>query len=114
MTETQPKRSQKFKSMSDHLQGYHKTTYKKAFQSHMPVKTDSAFFEKLSHRKRTNFSYVNFAKSKGRDNKMYHLSDGYTLNPREDRTHFEEALAIKLALKEHEYKDLQRIVTLNA
>ena len=114
MTDAKPKRSQKFKSMSDHLQFFNKTLNQKALQSHMPVKTDSAFFEKLSHHKRTNISYVNFVKNKGRDNKMYHLSDGYNLNPKEDRTHFQEALAIQLAMKEHEYKELQINVTRDA
>jgi len=80
----------------------------------MPVSTDAAFFEKLSHRKRTNVSYVDFAKNKGRDNKMYHISDGYNLNTREDQTRMEVALAMKIALKEHNYKSLQRKVTRGA
>lgn len=57
----------------------------------MAVHTDPAFIEKLAHRKRTNVTYADFAKSQGReDNLVYHISDGYNLNQRKgDETYME-------------------------
>ena len=42
--------------------------------------------EKLAHHKRSNVSYCNFDRNRGRDNLVYHISDGYNLNKKEDRT----------------------------
>ena len=77
----------------------------------MTIKTDPAFIEKLSHRKRSNVTYANFAKNSGRDNLMYHLSDGYNLNAKKDEeTFMDNYLAFRLAQKKHEYVNLQQMI----
>jgi hypothetical protein len=40
---------------------------------------ESPIYEKLGHRGRSNISYCDFGKSKGRDNVMYDISDGFNL-----------------------------------
>ena len=87
-------RRSRFKSMGDHLQYFSKKITKAPFVSAMPISTDPAFQDTLSHRKRTNLSYVNFGRNQGRDNKVYHISDGYNLNRREDETYMDQYLAL--------------------
>ena len=86
--------------MSDHLQALNKTLYSKAFSNRMPVATDAAFQEKLAHKKRSNVTYSDFARNQGRDNKMYHLSDGYNLNKKEDETVMDECVTMLLYAKQ--------------
>ena len=75
---------------------------------------DAAHMEKLAHHKRSNVTYSNFSKSLGRNNKMYHLSDGYNLEKREDDTYMDTIMAMKLAQKQHQFKQLQSKVTKDA
>ena len=100
--------------MGDHLQHFSKKISKAPFVSAMPISTDPAFHDKLSHRKRTNVSFVNFGRNLGRDNKLYHISDGYNLNKREDETYMDQFLALQLAQKEHKYRHLQQKITSDA
>ena len=81
--------------MSQHLQKFSKDMAGTPFKSAIPVSTDPAFIEKLAHFKRSNICYGNFAKNKGReDNLLYHISDGFNLNKREDETYMDKYLAI--------------------
>ena len=88
--------------MSDHLQRFNKTMRNgQGYTSHIPVATDPAHMEKLAHHKRSNVTYVDFGKGLGRNNVMYHLSDGYNLEKREDATYMDTIMAMKLAQKGH-------------
>ena len=104
----------KYTSMREHLQRFNKQMLDRPFQASASIATDGSFFEKLAHHKRTNVTYSNFAKSRGRDNSMYHLSDGYNLNKREDDTFMDQCIALRLAQKEHAYRNLQDKVTRDA
>ena len=45
---------------------------------------------------------------------VYHISDGYNLNKREDETYMDQYLALQLAQKEHKYRHLQAKITSDA
>jgi len=59
------------------MSGHHSTprTHRNSFGA----ASAAPLYETLGHKKRTNSTFVNFGKTKGRDNAMYYLSDGYNL-----------------------------------
>ena len=89
--------------MSDHLQAFNKAIYARPLTQRLPVATDAAYMEKLSHKKRTDFSLADFAKTRGRDNKMYHLTDGFNLNKKEDNPVMDEYVSMLLYAKQRKY-----------
>ena len=94
--------------MSDHLQKLNKATMQCPFKTNMPVSTDTAFHDKLSHKKRSDVCFNVFSKRPGReDNFVYNVSEGYNLRGKNNQeTNFDRMLAVKLAQKEHEYRSL--------
>ena len=79
------------------------TSPKQAFSSTMSgnifnqvTKEDAGFQEKLAHRRRTNVSFTNFDRTRGRDNSMYYISDGYNLSKPAPPTEFDRFLQMKL------------------
>ena len=85
--------------MSDHLQKYTKEALQSPFETNMAVSTDPAFYDKLSHKKRSDVCFNDFAKKPGReDNFVYNISEGYNLRGKKgEETNFEKILALKLA-----------------
>ena len=75
----------------------------------MPINTDPAFYEKLAHRKRTDVCFNDFSKRPGReDNFVYNISEGFNLRGAKGiESDFDKMLALKMAQKEHEYRNLQ-------
>ena len=57
---------------------------------------DPGFQEKLAHRRRTNVSFSNYDKARGRDNSMYYISDGYNLEKPRKTSEFDRFLALKM------------------
>ena len=60
------------------------------------TKEDAGFQEKLAHRRRTNVSFTNFDRTRGRDNSMYYISDGYNLQKPAQPSEFDRFLQMKL------------------
>ena len=73
---------------------------------------DAGFQEKLAHRRRTNVSFANYDKARGRDNSMYYISDGYNLEKPPKQTEFDRFLSIKMQENTRLYHAQKRVQAL--
>ena len=70
---------------------------------------DAGFQEKLAHRRRTNVSFANYDKARGRDDSMYYISDGYNLAKPPGPTEFDRYLEMKMQQNMHVYHAQKRV-----
>ena len=53
-------------------------------------------------------SFTNFDRTRGRDNSMYYISDGYNLSKPAQPTEFDRFLQMKLQQKMHDYHAIKK------